>query len=949
MSRAASNMHVHQDNSVVERRLRPIYDWLDIGNNKKALQECDKVLKKTPNLHCAKALKALTLNRMGKEEESRTILEALIKEDPTDDATLQAITLCYREMQELEKICKLYETAVKLDPTNEELHTHLFMSYVRVSDFKSQQQSAMTLYKIKPKNPYYCWAVMSIILQATRGEGSSDPKKRKLLLSLAERMFTKMITDNKIDAEQEVQLYIMILELLEKYEEVLAVIEGPLHTKLQSISIPQTKLKYLKPLNRWNEVNLVCKDILIDSIDRWDIWKDYITSVFELMGSNGVIINDDCEDNSDAKGDSELETVDDTPEKAHEFICRIVENGTENGYLLRGPYLARFELCSRLSEKSMCSADLLGETIELFIEYFRKFGHKPCCVFDLRVYLNLLNEAKKAELATRLIKDVGISSTTVPQSEHQMQRHICALQLARLCGSHRNLPADHLKALVTALSLHYQHGYQAYSKNLLPTDLGASDPYALIAAHILYDLAQTQNNSDFIILALMLLDSLLKNSPSNFHAKLLAIRLYHVVGGGICAHEMYNSLDIKHLQLDSLGYIHCARLPTTGLFTLCTNLFDTTLKFFASNYKDSSDHLTFSYKFGSFMKMNEFLDFRERLNNSLHYTAVAIDKIFLSLVECMSLESLYCLSIPPKDHNIDWELLRDNHDLNVYMSWDPERIQSPPEDWEETKELFKQDVLFLKLRNFAVQTVSIIVDISKSTDGTRQKYIENLRSTVADWRDLFEQTVAENLAPISEALIPLPLPSRLHGALRVPYLAVFSSLYDLLTTLCGEDSEDASKSTNKITESLDELTKCLEHNTLKKPNNLLDKRKSMEIAVNCVEVVSVASVICLVCNELVKPPRGRKAKKKSSGDSKNRESVIVVADKLKREMNTFCDILQQWTESVTIEDLSQRLEALHLSTSQNIVDNILHSYTIVNKEMQLILKTKVKMLSSISR
>lgn len=63
------------------------------------------------------------------------------------------------------RICEMYENAVKVDSTNEELHTQLFMSYVRISEFKLQQQSAMTLYKQKPKNPYYCWAVMSIVLQ----------------------------------------------------------------------------------------------------------------------------------------------------------------------------------------------------------------------------------------------------------------------------------------------------------------------------------------------------------------------------------------------------------------------------------------------------------------------------------------------------------------------------------------------------------------------------------------------------------------------------------------------------------------------------------------------------------------------------------------------------------------------------------------------------------------
>lgn len=63
------------------------------------------------------------------------------------------------------KVCGLYENAVKAEPLSEDLYTHLFMSYVRVGDYKSQRRTAMALYKIAPKGPYYCWAVMSIILQ----------------------------------------------------------------------------------------------------------------------------------------------------------------------------------------------------------------------------------------------------------------------------------------------------------------------------------------------------------------------------------------------------------------------------------------------------------------------------------------------------------------------------------------------------------------------------------------------------------------------------------------------------------------------------------------------------------------------------------------------------------------------------------------------------------------
>lgn len=54
------------------------------------------------------------------------------------------------------------------------------------------------------------------------------------------------------------------------------------------------------------------------------------------------------------------------------------------------------------------------------------------------------------------------------------------------------------------------------------------------------------------------------------------------------ANTVFYSLDIKHLQLDSLGYIHCGQLAATGLFSLCAIHYETTLKFFSSSYKDVS-------------------------------------------------------------------------------------------------------------------------------------------------------------------------------------------------------------------------------------------------------------------------------------------------------------------------------------------------------------------------
>ena len=59
------------------------------------------------------------------------------------------------------------------------------MSYVRLGNFKKQQHTAMTLYKLVPKNPYYFWAVMSIVMQAMQADQNIA---KRVTLPLAERM-----------------------------------------------------------------------------------------------------------------------------------------------------------------------------------------------------------------------------------------------------------------------------------------------------------------------------------------------------------------------------------------------------------------------------------------------------------------------------------------------------------------------------------------------------------------------------------------------------------------------------------------------------------------------------------------------------------------------------------------------------------------------------------------
>ena len=77
-----------------------ISDWLDNGNNKKALQEADKVLKKQPDFVCCKALKCLALIRLSREDEASPILDSILEKGTTDEGALQAMNIAYRELHQ---------------------------------------------------------------------------------------------------------------------------------------------------------------------------------------------------------------------------------------------------------------------------------------------------------------------------------------------------------------------------------------------------------------------------------------------------------------------------------------------------------------------------------------------------------------------------------------------------------------------------------------------------------------------------------------------------------------------------------------------------------------------------------------------------------------------------------------------------------------------------------
>ncbi|XP_031193568.1 N-alpha-acetyltransferase 25, NatB auxiliary subunit isoform X1 [Mastomys coucha] len=882
----ATRGHVQDPN---DRRLRPIYDYLDNGNNKMAIQQADKLLKKHKDLHCAKVLKAIGLQRTGKQEEAFTLAQEVAALEPTDDNSLQALTILYREMHRPELVTKLYEAAVKKVPNSEEYHSHLFMAYARVGEYKKMQQAGMALYKIVPKNPYYFWSVMSLIMQSISARDENLSKT--MFLPLAERMVEKMVKEDKIEAEAEVELYYMILERLGKYQEALDVIRGKLGEKLTSeIQSRENKcMAMYKKLSKWPECNALSRRLLLKNSDDWQFYLTYFDSVFRLIEEAWT---------PPAEGEHSLEgEVHCSAEDAVKFIEDRITEASQSSRHVRGPHLAKLELIRRLRSQGCNDEYKLGDPEELMFQYFKKFGDKPCCFTDLKVFVDLLPAAQCTQFINQLLGVVPLSTPTedklaLPADIRGLQQHLCVVQLTRLLGLYHSMDKNQKLDVVRELMLRYQHGLE-FGRSCLKTELQFSDYYCLLAVHVLIDIWREAGEETAVWQALTLLEEGLTHSPSNAQFKLLLVRIYCVLGAFEPVVDLYSSLDAKHIQHDTIGYLLTRYAASLGQYAAASQSCNFALRFFHSNQKDTSEYIIQAYKYGAFEKIPEFIAFRNRLNNSLHFAQVRTERMLLDLlleanISISLAESIKSMNLRPEEDDVPWEDLRDNRDLDVFFSWDPKDRNVS----EEHKKLsLEEETMWLRIRSLTLRLISGLPSLTHPVEPKNsEKMSENgVSSRIDILRLLLQQleVAVETGKRFIEKEIQYPflgpVPTRMGRFFssgccqcQVHSFHLISDVYELDTSGLEGTVDIQERIENSLT-SLLELLKGV-FSTCKgdllevKDGNVKTQPAVLENLVFFVETISIVLWVSSYCESVLRPYKLNIQKKKK----KKKETSIIM-------------------------------------------------------------------------
>nr|CAB3264175.1 N-alpha-acetyltransferase 25, NatB auxiliary subunit-like [Phallusia mammillata] len=617
--------------SISERRLRPIYELLDNGNYKKAFHEAEKVLKKQKDLLAAKVLKTIALHRLGRVEEAATLAAEVVEQGPVDDNSLQGLSLYYKECQKTELISPMYEKAVQKCPQNEEFLSHLFMSYVRHDKFQEMQRVAMILYKQIPKNPYLFWGIMAIVLQALN---ASDKRlAQTMYLPLAEKMIQKHIDNGKIEAEAEVRLYLLVLDLLGKHEEALKVVNGTLGKKLMGEVAGYTPLgmRLEEKLKRWSVVNAKYKRLLESKADVWNYVLGYLGSFFNLLDQE-----DPPPKHEDEKPSTSTAMEPDYKvEHACQFVAERVK--VENDLFeskCRGPYLMRLELIKRLKSRQKEKNDIALPQVsikQLLLEYALDFSTKPCCMPDLKPYFCLLPEEELDEFLEELYKQQAtftfddvtkdfpakLKPDINKRKQKEFHRHIFTVEATRFLGKHETLTDEEKLKLIENLLKRYRDGI-CFCDDQPSTDTYIVDYYCINAIRLLIDLYEKTDDTSLLWRCVMILEQALKESQYNYEIKIMLIRMYCRLGVFTPCANLYDSLEIKHMQQNTLGYLVCHNVMSLGHFQPASQLYQIARSFYLSNNKESVECLIACFRNGTFQKITEFVDYRRHIDCSIH-------------------------------------------------------------------------------------------------------------------------------------------------------------------------------------------------------------------------------------------------------------------------------------------------------------------------------------------
>mmetsp|Transcript_16174 Transcript_16174/g.50500 ORF Transcript_16174/g.50500 Transcript_16174/m.50500 type:complete len:1049 (-) Transcript_16174:38-3184(-) len=697
----------------MSQKLKGIYDALDHGNYKNASKLCSALLQKQPAHALCKALQAVALERCGRRDEALRLCGEAALGSGVDDTVLSTCQVVYRRCRQGATIVQMYDAASTREPENEEYAVALFLATIREGEFGKSQQVATKLYKKFNKPSYLHWIIVAILLQA---EGGGSPKA----LDLAEMMLKKApVNLEALKAEREnvplnrpqlylLQLHLTTLRLQGKYTEALQLLEAGRGFVRLPADVAGLRLRLLADAGQFREAAAHARETVCNGTSDWATIREYIRLAFQCPASRDLpllTVETGGEKFTIADHGARLKPVDSGALPAVVSMEDVDRCGTHdavwNALLLfrhlqrseasawvRVALLAELELrrlafCQNAAELGMgregawraaVAEGDLGEFVAAVGSYLRRFGHRSACYFELKPFLCLLDLEEAASLpglGLPVGEGAPDADASTPRLRRAFRRPRDGASAEDLLGDARGL----LQRWATARGADNPQG---------PDDLLA------LAVAALADLDRRccrhpslPQGGTYLIDAVAIADIGLSANPHAFQLKVLLVLIYGVLGAPGPMLQIYNKMDIKNIQHESLSYLVLDVLSSLGCHDSLHEVCQSIIQFHEEADKDGGDALSMAFHSGVLHRVPEYLESLTRMGRSALWGRAVVDEVLCdlgqsqtwdALTECLFRQSVLVSAIASKPAG-HWVL--GNQDRGVLSSLHPLPLSAP--------------------------------------------------------------------------------------------------------------------------------------------------------------------------------------------------------------------------------------------------------------------------------
>ncbi|GLJ38445.1 hypothetical protein SUGI_0782890 [Cryptomeria japonica] len=611
---------------IAERRVRPLWDAIDTRQYKNALKLANTLLAKHPDSPYILALKALVLERMGKLEESLPLCLNAKDAGPVDDLTLSTLQIVFQRLDCLDLATSCYEHACAKLPNNLDLMMGLFNCYVREYSYVKQQQTAMKMYKLVGEERFLLWAVCSIQLQVSCGNGGEK------LLSLAEALLKKRIESHGLLELEALRVYISVLEQLGKFEVALDVLAGKLGDLFK---IENDKLRIQGKLlicgHEYAAAEKILRNILETCTDDWEVFLQYLDcslgddSVKKRLISAQNHHQSDTAPNSSHLTSLTEEEFDKRISDVHSFIEKLQQmDGHE---FRRGPFLANLEIEKRRTIFGKANA---VEFMQAFLEYYKRFGYLASFKSDVEEFLQFFHPSERPKLLKMLHE--SCSQLSSDGAVRQLGRAIAVYQVEEYLDMTFTASNDDCVVQAVTLTRLYLDNLNL-SKDLDPQESMHGEELLTMVCNILMQLFWRTQHPGYLLEAIMILEFGLSIRRHISQYRIMLVHMYTYWAATHSAFEWYKSMEIKNILLESMTHHIFPQLLSSPLWSESYELMKEYLKFHEDYLKEAADHTFLVYRHINYSKVLEFVKFRERMQNSYNYLLVRIEQTILQLKE----------------------------------------------------------------------------------------------------------------------------------------------------------------------------------------------------------------------------------------------------------------------------------------------------------------------------